>query len=266
MRVSRTGAGPTNYEFGVEGHRGAKVLPKYADVELPLLCELMRRGGAAKPRDLDGHGRTVYDALADQFGLSAADRQVATSDTEGRPKWENMVRWARQKLLDRGLLVGDKHGVWQASDDGLAFLRSDQEAQAEAAGIPTDTAFPDEMASAVLFPEGMLRRVYVNAYERNPAARAACIAHHGASCVVCGFDFAAMYGPLAEGFIHVHHLVPLSQVGGAYEVDPVADMRPVCPNCHAVIHLGGGCRPVEEVRQLLRGSNTQNHVLQQAGA
>jgi 5-methylcytosine-specific restriction enzyme A len=228
------------------------VLPKYADVELPLLRELVRRGGAAKPRDLDGQGRTVYHALADQFNLSEADRVKATTETEGRPKWENMVRWARQKLLDRGLLIGSRHGLWQVSDDGLAFLRSEQEAQAEAAAVPTDAAFPDEVVSASVFPEGALRRVYVNAYERNPDARIACIAHHGATCVVCGFDFGAVYGPLAEGFIHVHHLVPLSQVGSSYNVDPVADLRPVCPNCHAVIHLGGESRKVEEVRQLLR--------------
>lgn len=236
------------------------MLPKYADVELPLLRELVLRGGAAKPRDLDGQGRTVYDSLADQFGLSAADRVETTAGSDGRPTWERMVRWARQKLLDRGLLAGNRHGIWHVTDDGVAFLRSEQEAQAEAAGVAADTTFPDEVASAAVFPEGALRRVYVNAYERNPGARAACIAHYGATCVVCGFDF-AVYGRLAEGFIHVHHLVPLSQTGGEYEVDPVADMRPVCPNCHAVIHLGGECRKIEDVRQLLRRGSTPNQAL-----
>ena len=38
------------------------------------------------------------------------------------------------------------------------------------------------------------------------------------------------------------------------EVDPVADLRPVCPNCHAVIHLGGACRTIEEVRRLLKSA------------
>lgn len=100
--------------------------------------------------------------------------------------------------------------------------------------------------------EGAVCQVIVNAYERNPIARTRCIAHYGPSCVVCGFDFGAVYGPLAEGFIHIHHLKPLSQIGAEYEVDPVADLRPVCPNCHAVIHLGGECRDIEEVSQLLR--------------
>lgn len=98
--------------------------------------------------------------------------------------------------------------------------------------------------------EGAVCQVLANAYERNPIARARCIAHYGPSCIVCGFNFRVVYGPLAEGFIHVHHVRPLSEVGAEYEVNPVADLRPVCPNCHAVIHLGGACRGVEEVQQL----------------
>ena len=38
------------------------------------------------------------------------------------------------------------------------------------------------------------------------------------------------------GFTHVHHLSPLSIVGADNQVDPIDDLRPVCPNCHAVLH------------------------------
>jgi len=34
--------------------------------------------------------------------------------------------------------------------------------------------------------------------------------------------------------MHGHHLQPLSSVDSTYEVDPIRDLRPVCPNCHAV--------------------------------
>jgi predicted HNH restriction endonuclease len=94
--------------------------------------------------------------------------------------------------------------------------------------------------------------VTVNAYERNPEARRQCIAAYGAACCICGFLFGAVYGPEAEGYIHVHHLRPLSDIGGEYVVDPVEDLRPVCANCHAVLHLGGRCRSIDEVRQLLQ--------------
>jgi hypothetical protein len=110
---------------------------------------------------------------------------------------------------------------------------------------------PDEIPSGSAFSEGSVRRVVVNRYERDPQARLACIEAHGTNCCICGFGFGAVYGPEAEGYIHVHHIRPLSEVGGEYVVDAVEDLRPVCPNCHAVLHLDGRCRTIEEVRQLL---------------
>ncbi|NRD51142.1 HNH endonuclease [Corallococcus exiguus] len=117
--------------------------------------------------------------------------------------------------------------------------------------LERQAALPGELPAGAPFIEGAARQVLVNRYERDPGARRACIAHYGPACVVCGFSFAAVYGPLAEGFIHVHHLSSLAEIGGAYVVDPVADLRPVCPNCHAVIHLGGVTRKIEDVKQLV---------------
>jgi len=114
-----------------------------------------------------------------------------------------------------------------------------------------DYPLPEEVVDSTGLVEGAVRAITVNAYERNPVARSRCIDHYGATCVVCGFSFGAVYGQLAEGFIHVHHVKPLSEIGGEYKVDPVADLRPVCANCHAIIHLGGGCRKIEEARRLV---------------
>jgi 5-methylcytosine-specific restriction protein A len=41
---------------------------------------------------------------------------------------------------------------------------------------------------------------------------------------------------MGEGFIHVHHLLDLSLVQPGKRVDGVKDLRPVCPNCHAMLH------------------------------
>ncbi len=110
---------------------------------------------------------------------------------------------------------------------------------------------PEEVAESSGLLEGTVSQVTVNAYERNPEARRQCIEAHGTTCCICGFNFGANYGPVAEGYIHVHHLRPLSAAGGEYVVNPVEDLRPVCPNCHAVLHLGGECRSIEEVQRLL---------------
>jgi 5-methylcytosine-specific restriction protein A len=45
--------------------------------------------------------------------------------------------------------------------------------------------------------------------------------------VICNLDFGIAYGPLAEGFIHVHHLVPISDIGAECIVNPVEDMSRV---------------------------------------
>jgi 5-methylcytosine-specific restriction protein A len=110
---------------------------------------------------------------------------------------------------------------------------------------------PDEVSPPRLLAEGAVCRVTVNAYERNPEARRRCIAAYGTGCCICGFSFGEVYGPDAEGYIHVHHIRPLSEVGREYIVDPIEDLRPVCPNCHAVLHLSDPCRTIEEVRQFL---------------
>lgn len=98
----------------------------------------------------------------------------------------------------------------------------------------------DESSSQPMFeaglPEGACSTVVVNRYERSPVNRAACIAAHGSKCKVCGFDFGAVYGPMAHGYIEVHHRVPVSKMGGSYLVDPVNDLIPLCANCHAAVH------------------------------
>ena len=60
----------------------------------------------------------------------------------------------------------------------------------------------------------------VNSYERDRAARLACISHYGPVCTICGLVFEERYGAIGTGYIHVHHLVPLSEIGENYSVDP----------------------------------------------
>ena len=86
------------------------------------------------------------------------------------------------------------------------------------------------------FFEGGLSRVEVNKYERNPANRKICLAANGYICKICGFDFVKKYGKIGYHYIHVHHIVPVSKMDTAYEINPVKDLIPVCPNCHAMLH------------------------------
>lgn len=147
-------------------------------------------------------------------------------------------------VIATGHSTKDRGFVWQLREEVVAGLL--------ACGFSASgDAMPNEVASTETFGEGAIRRVMVNAYERNPVARVRCIEAHGTVCVVCHFDFSAIYGASAAGFIHVHHIRALSSIRAQYEVDPVEDLRPVCPNCHAVIHMANPPRSIEQVKAML---------------
>ena len=111
---------------------------------------------------------------------------------------------------------------------------------------------PEEIQPNVLVTEGAKRQVLVNAYERDSNARAICIKKWGVVCVVCGFDFGQRYGEIGEGYIHVHHLVPISAIGEQDVLDPENDLRPVCPNCHAMLHRSTkNVMSINELKKLL---------------
>jgi len=111
---------------------------------------------------------------------------------------------------------------------------------------------PEEVPSGLTFYEGAVQRILVNRYERDPRAKEACKRHYGTTCFLCGFDFVGVYGEVMAGFIHVHHLKPFSSIGAEYEVDPVRDLRPVCPNCHAVLHRREPPYSLDEVQAFLQ--------------
>jgi 5-methylcytosine-specific restriction protein A len=102
------------------------------------------------------------------------------------------------------------------------------------------------------YPPSAVTRIEVNRYERDPDARRVCLAFHGTSCAACGFSFEASYGAAGADAVEVHHAVPPVMLGEGYKLDPVADLVPLCPNCHAIAHLGvASPRTVSELRNII---------------
>lgn len=99
--------------------------------------------------------------------------------------------------------------------------------------------------------EGAVSTITVNRYERDRKARSKCIAHHGCVCKACGAKLSAIYGLAAEDFIHVHHTTIISSIGKEYQLDPIRDLVPLCPNCHAVAHLRKEPYSIEELQDML---------------
>ncbi len=121
-----------------------------------------------------------------------------------------------------------------------------------------NTIYPDDIEwNNLNMSEGIKQTVIVNKYERNTNARRICIEVKGAICSICGFDFGKIYGKNFKNKIHVHHIVPISQIGKKYELDPTNDLIPVCPNCHLILHSKGKNEVYtpEQVKQFLKIQN-----------
>lgn len=142
------------------------------------------------------------------------------------------------------------------SPQELAEAKRRLDAVVKQVPVPADKVHPDEVPDAETYFEGALRRVTVNAYERDPKARKACLHRFGHNCAVCGLNFETEYGPLGKDFIHVHHKRPLAMRRKEYELNPTKDLVPVCPNCHAMLHKRNPPLTVEqliEARKLKTG-------------
>lgn len=117
---------------------------------------------------------------------------------------------------------------------------------------PEAEIIPDEPQKLTNIYEGSVYQVIANVYERNPIARQKCIEYYGTKCYVCHFDFGQVYGYIGQGFIHVHHLKPISENGQEHQVDPIQYLRPVCPNCHAMIHSKNPPFTIEELKNMIK--------------
>lgn len=114
-----------------------------------------------------------------------------------------------------------------------------------------DFSIAEEVDISEKYIEGASKIISVNTYERNSAARKKCITHYGYKCAVCSFNFEKVYGAIGKKYIHVHHVIPIGNLKREYELDPIKDLIPICPNCHAIIHRTQPVITVEELRKHL---------------
>lgn len=153
-------------------------------------------------------------------------------------------------LREHGLR-GNIQGVMQCkSEELLNYLKGEYLDYTSA-----DKSKPENSSSAAEFTEGEVFEVVQNRYERNHEARNKCIDLNGCKCVVCGMNFEEKYGEIGRGFIHVHHLIPISSIGEEYVIDPISDLVPVCPNCHNMLHRKDPPFSPEELKAKMNKTN-----------
>ena len=190
------------------------MLPKYKEIQDPLLAELARRGGSSRPSAKDALGRSVYEALADHFDLPADARNEVIYESNGTPrsKWENMVRWARNDLKKAGLLNSPQHGVWAVSSSGAKRLHEyDSERAGHGVvreGVELDpAAFEAQLQRAK--EVGDAGEIFVLQYERDRLANAGKahlatrVRHIAAENVAAGYDVLSFDKDESERYIEV---------------------------------------------------------------
>ena len=173
---------------------------------------------------------------------------------ETADRYHQLQRFPGALLNDDGYVLFETEAAYRNSPH--VQMRRDFGVPRGIRGIPgytlASTARADGMPmsyEAALRLKGSQIDVVESSVERDPAARAACLKAHGRACVVCGVDFGRRYGAIGNGFIHVHDLMPAAE--GERSVDPVADLRPFCPNCHAVVHREDPPLSLDDVRAAL---------------
>jgi len=117
--------------------------------------------------------------------------------------------------------------------------------------ILREITYPDDIPKETIHKEGAAKSIQVNIYERDAEARLKCIKHYGFDCTVCGASLEKIYGEVGRNYIHVHHLIPISSIGKEYIIDPIKDLRPVCPNCHSMLHRKNPPYSVEELNSMI---------------
>ncbi|MDX1959509.1 MAG: HNH endonuclease [Leptospiraceae bacterium] len=111
--------------------------------------------------------------------------------------------------------------------------------------------FLDYDNSLPTYVEGASIEITQTRYERNPYVRKECLKYHGYSYKICNFNFEKFYGNLGYKYIHVHHITPISTNQKETTIDPIKDLIPVCPNCHAMLHKSNPPLSVEELKEII---------------
>lgn len=193
--------------------------------------------------------------VADDYGGSLL-RRIGRSVHQDPSSWRDQLERARERGVSLEILV---NGVpfEKTTDESLPWTSLEIEARIRtrrwrspenltdlwgAAAGPClslilsglDLEAIDDFPAGL--PEGAVTQALVTKYERNPVNRMRSIQYHGYACWVCDSDLSEQYPGLGDGFIEVHHILPVSAMPADYPVNPVTEMVPLCPNCHSMAH------------------------------
>jgi len=204
--------------------------------------------------------------LTELFHPSGEDAVILTgrSDTKFSQKVRNLK--SHDSLERHGFATYEpgnstsSGGSWHITNIGQSFLDGNQDniealincrlPYAETLNLLAEKATQGRemhiFDENLVINEGLQQNVTTSAYERSNALRRAAIEHYKQQdghilCCICGFDFLETYGERGRDFIIIHHEKPLYESEGigrtTFLQQAIQEVKPVCPNCHSIIHL-----------------------------
>ena len=144
-----------------------------ADYQVPLLRLLSTLEG--------GQGRTgkALDLFGEHYKDNIpADHHEALSD--GMPRWEKNVQWARYGLVQRGLMDAPARGVWRITEAGRQWIQEHPEAtrleperrprqtrrRRTRAAAPPGITLEQLKATKAAMPPDQFRQIWGELYDR----------------------------------------------------------------------------------------------------
>lgn len=185
---------------------GRDEFPSRSETRSVLLSLIWERGGTLRTTTPDF---SVYEELADRFGLSRDARTRRSPGSRSQTAWRSEVGYARFDLVNEGLLEDSKkagHGIWALTHDGkerarastLSRLRSGSDPSgAEASALAAEEAEEAKSDEGGAYsPEGIDRRPLVERQIRERRGqrnfRDALRERYGNRCLVCGCEVLAV--------------------------------------------------------------------------
>ena len=229
--------------------RLAKVRDEADDVDSPLPI-----GAAAEAVFKAANASSRYAAKRQKTGFQLQFDGQRAGGWDAKGHWYILNPFASTVHDDHKTIL-DRHGFKQQGGHQWWRLPGEAEAStlcrtiAELTVEPLYLAIPGE-EQFESYTEGLVEKVVTNRYERDPRNRQAAIGKHGTRCFGCDLEMQEQYGEIARDFIHIHHTRPLSKTGGPITPD-LADLIPLCPNCHAVVHLEDPPLTIRRLRRLI---------------
>ncbi|PXX64170.1 5-methylcytosine-specific restriction protein A [Nocardia tenerifensis] len=235
--------------------------PDWTRDELILACDLMAGNDWRQIRETDPRAAGLSELLrslpihpvgnrSDKFrGPGSVSRKTADIAAVHPGYVGAKTRGSR---LDREVL----NNFLESPDEMRATAKAIRQAAAagelgeKSSKTGWDVAFPEDIEVR----EGRLLAARYFRRERDPRLRKKKIesfleSEDQVHCEVCAFDFEATYGERGNGYIEVHHMIPL-HVSGETKTK-LADLILLCANCHRMIHSGSQWLHPDELRELL---------------